>query len=352
MVPTIGPVLAKNLLSYCGSAEAVFKQSEQKLLKIPGIGKRNARKILDYTDFSAAKKELEFIGKHGIDILFFTDSRYPEKLRHIADAPLILYHKGNTDLNAPRMLGIVGTRQATDFGKEFCDKVVKELKEYNCSIISGLAYGIDIAAHRAAIDNGLPTVAVLAHGLDRIYPEQHAATAKKMIENGGLLTEYPRGTNPDRENFPSRNRIVAGICDALLVVETDLKGGAMITAEIAFSYNRDVFAVPGSPDASKSKGCNHLVKNNKAALIESADDIAEIMGWDKSVTKPKAKQAPQGLEGDEKKIADALFSAGSMGMDDIALKTGMDLGKTALILLELELKGMVKSLPGKVYKLA
>lgn len=356
MVPGIGPVLAKNLLSYCGGAGEVFKQKEKSLLKIPGIGKKHAANILAYTDFSKPKKELEFIDKGGIEILFFTDSRYPEKLRHIADAPLVLYYKGNdkqaASLQNGKMVAIVGTRASTEFGKEYCQQLVKDLVPYQCTIVSGLAYGIDIAAHKAAVDNHIPTVGVLAHGLDRVYPAQHTNTAKKMEELGGLLSEYPSGTNPDRENFPARNRIVAGMCDALVVVETDLKGGAMITADIAFGYNRDVFAVPGNPASSKSKGCNYLIKNNKAALIDSAADIAEMMGWGKEPAKKQVKSVPQNLGELENKIATQLLEAGSMGIDELAFKTGIELNKVSLILLELELVGMVKSLPGKVYKLA
>jgi DNA processing protein len=349
----VGNVLAKNLLAYCGSAQNVFKQSKSKLLKIPGIGETIATNILAFTDFSKAEDEIAFIAKHKIRPLYFTDADYPETLKQIADSPLMLYRLGNMELETHRMVAIVGTRKASDEGKEFCEQLVAGLKPYNCTIVSGLAYGIDIAAHKAALQNNMPTIGVLAHGLDRVYPAVHTSTAKKMIENGGLLTEYMTGTVPDRENFPSRNRIVAGLCDAVVVIETDIKGGSMITAEIAFGYNRDVFAVPGNPNNENRKGCNFLIKNNKAALIENADDIALMMGWDAKTT---AKPTPQhqlllDLTKDEEKVVQALKTLKNTGMDEIAFTTKLSINETALVLLELELKGAVKSLPGKIYKL-
>lgn len=352
-IPSIGNVLAKNLMAYCGSAEKIFKQSKTRLLKIPGIGEKYAGHILGFTDFSKAEEEVKFIEKEGIQPVFYTDSAYPERLKNIPDAPVILYFKGKGDFNLPRMVGIVGTRMATAEGKEFCEKLVEGLKPYNCTIISGLAYGIDIAAHKAAVQHNMPTVAVLAHGLDKIYPALHANTAKKMMDNGGLLTEYPKGTQPDKENFPTRNRIVAGMCDAIVVVETDLKGGSMITADIAFSYNRDVFAVPGRPGDDKSKGCNLLIKDNKAALLENAEDLASMMRWDVADATPKKspKQITMMLEGSQGLVAGMLGNVDAMGIDDISFKTGLSLNETSLALLELELAGLVKGLPGKMFKL-
>ncbi len=351
-VPNIGSVLAKNLLSYCGTAEAVFNAKEFRLLKIPGIGKKYAQSILNFTDFSKAEKELEFIQKNNISVLFFSDSDYPQHLKQLNDAPLLLYKKGDFSFNTNYMVGIVGTREATKEGKEICEKIVADLKPYNVTIVSGLAYGIDVTAHKAAIKNAMPTVAVFAHGLDTIYPSQNKGTAEKMLANGAWVTEYPSNTTPDREHFPSRNRIVAGMCDAVIVVETDLKGGSMITADIAFSYSRDVFAIPSPPNAPKAKGCNWLIKNNKAALIESGDDVAYMMGWEKdtAATKPKTYSLPENLSADEKKIAATLKDI-ALGIDTISLQTKIAGNKVSLVLLELELKGLVKSLPGKVYKL-
>jgi DNA processing protein len=215
--------------------------------------------------------------------------------------------------------------------------------------VSGLAYGVDITGHKAALDNGLPTIGVVGHGLDRIYPAQHAPTAKKMLAAGGLLTEYPSNTIPDRENFPSRNRIVAGICDAVVIVETDIKGGSMITADIAFDYNRDVFAIPGRSIDERSKGCNHLIRTNKAALIENAADIANALGWDVAAKKKPKTQLNLVLNENEGKIYSLLKEA-ELGIDEIAHKSGLGLNEASLALLEMELNGVVKSLPGKMYR--
>jgi len=348
-IPNIGHVLAKNLVSYCGSPEAVFKQSKNKLLKIPGIGARNAESILSFTDFKRVEEECAFIQKHKIKTLFYTDEAYPARLKHIADSPVILYCLGNADYNAPRMIGMVGTRRITDYGKDITLQLVEGLQPYGCTIVSGLLYGVDIAAHKAALDNALPTIGVVGHGLDRIYPAQHAPTAKKMLGTGGLLTEYPSNTNPDKENFPSRNRIVAGICDAVVIVETDIKGGSMITAEIAFDYNRDVFAIPGRTIDERSKGCNHLIKSNKAALVENAADIAYALGWDIAARKKPKVQLNLVLNGNEEKIYSLLREA-EMGIDEISFKTGLGLNEASLALLEMELNGIVKSLPGKMYR--
>ncbi len=352
LIPNVGNVLAKNLLAYCGSAQAVFNQSKAKLLKVPGIGPQVAESILTFAAFDRAQTELDFIEKHGIIPLFFSDTGYPEKLKHLADAPMVVYSLGTMNVHATRMLGIVGTRKASDEAKEFCAKLIAELKPYNCTIVSGMAYGIDITAHKAAVDNQMPTIAVLAHGLDRLYPAAHKNTAKKMLENGGLITEYVTGTNPDRENFPTRNRIVAGLCDAVVVIETDVKGGSMITAEIAFGYNRDVFAMPTAP-SNLNKGCNHLIKTNKAALIESAEDIAQMMGWEANTTKQAAPQVQLlfELSDDENKVVDVLKNRNGAGMDELAYETKLTINQTAMVLLELELKNVVKSLPGKMYKL-
>lgn len=352
-VPNIGPVLAKNLLSYCGSAEAVFSEKEHKLIKVPGIGKKHAQNILAFKDFSQAQQEADYVEKHGITPLFFSDAAYPQLLKQVADAPILLYSQGNTNYNNSYMVGIVGTRKASPQAKEICEQLVAQLQPYNCTIVSGLAYGIDICAHKAALQQNMQTIGVLAHGLDMLYPAENAPTAKKMLNNGGLLTEYPTKTKPDRENFPTRNRIVAGMCHALVVVETDVKGGSMITADIAFGYNRDVFAIPSPPNVQKPSGCNWLIKNNKAALIENGQDIAQMMGWDINQPEPKKVNytLPADLSSDEKAIA-TLLQNNVLGIDELAFQTKISQSKVSLTLLELELKGLVKSLPGKVYKLS
>ncbi|MES2691207.1 MAG: DNA-processing protein DprA [Bacteroidota bacterium] len=241
-IPGIGDVLARNLVSYCGGIKEVFHQKKHKLLHIPGIGEKLAESIVHFKNFKPAEAEQKFIEKHGIKTMFYLDKNYPKRLTHFPDAPVLLYSLGNADLDTGKIVGIVGTRKASDYGRSFTDELIEEVKPTGALIISGLALGIDVTAHRSAVKQALPTVGVMAHGLDRIYPAQHKNIARQMLENGGLLTEFTSGTNPDRENFPKRNRIVAGLCDVLVVVETGIKGGAMITAEIANSYGKDIMA--------------------------------------------------------------------------------------------------------------
>jgi DNA processing protein len=250
-------------------------------------------------------------------------------------------------------VGVVGTRNATEYGRNFTGKLVEELGQMGAVIVSGLAYGIDIAAHKSCVSGGVPTIGVLAHGLDRIYPKVHSQTARKMVENGGLITEHISGADPDRENFPKRNRIIAGLCDAIVVVEAAKKGGALITADIANSYNRDVFALPGRISDSQSEGCNMLIKSNRAALIQSAADIRYIMGWDdEKVQKiPLQKQLFVELNDDEKKIVDILTNSGKTAIDFIASETAMPPSKVSSLLLNLEFSGVVRCLPGKMFEL-
>ncbi|HEX7367011.1 MAG TPA: DNA-processing protein DprA, partial [Pelobium sp.] len=244
-VKGIGDVTIKSLISYCGSAEEVFKTKQTALEKIPGIGPKTAKLIVNHEAFSRAEQELKFVEKYKIEPLFYTDKLYPRRLKNCADAPALLYFKGNADLNNQKTLAIVGTRNASNYGKAFCEKLIDGLKAHQALIVSGLAYGIDVASHKAAVNLKQTTVGVLGHGLDRIYPALHRSVAESMLANGGLLTEFPSQTNPDRQNFPKRNRIIAGLADAVIVVEAAKKGGALITAEIANSYNKDVFALPG-----------------------------------------------------------------------------------------------------------
>ncbi|HJN06747.1 MAG TPA: DNA-processing protein DprA, partial [Bacteroidales bacterium] len=280
LIPGIGDIVGKKLIAYCGGVEAVFKENKNALMKIPGIGSSTVNSIISQKVLHKAESEISFIEKNNIKALFYTDPDYPARLLNCEDGPLLLYYKGNADLNVPRVIGFVGTRKATNEGKVNCERMIKGLSSKGVLVVSGLAYGIDSYSHKAALDDGLQTVAVLGHGLDRIYPSQNKKLAAKMIDNGGLLTEFLTKTNPDRENFPKRNRIVAGMCDAILVVESGIRGGAMITAGLANSYNRDVFAVPGRVNDEYSKGCNMLIKSTRAALAETEKDIAYIMGWD------------------------------------------------------------------------
>ena len=278
-IPGVGDYLVRQVVSYCGSAEMVFKTPKGKLLKIPGVGSVTAGAILNGKPFHKAEKELAKAEKESVEVLFFTDKKYPSRLKNIPDAPSILYAKGNIDFENPKAVGIVGTRQATSYGKERVESLVTELVPHGTLIISGLAYGIDIHAHKQALKHNLPTLGVMGSGMDIIYPASHKETALKMLDHGGIVTENSFGTKPDAHNFPQRNRIIAGLCDALVVVEAAAKGGALITAEIANSYNKDVFAFPGGIGETYSAGCNNLIKINKANLLTSVKDLEYIMNW-------------------------------------------------------------------------
>lgn len=353
LVPGIGDILGKKLVMTAGSAEAVFREPARALRKIhrsagPLLVSLNNRELL-----LRAEREIAFISKNGITPLFFTDPAYPRLLRNCIDSPVMVYFRGNIPLNDRRTIGIVGTRKATDYGKAVCRKLVEGLKESDVTVVSGLAYGIDSCAHRSALDNGMPTIGVLGHGLDRIYPPVHRSIAERMITNGGLLTDFISCTQPDRENFPKRNRIIAGLCDALVVVEAAVKGGALITAEIANSYNRDVFAVPGRLGDPFSEGTNFLIMSNRAGLIQSADDLAVFMGWRKRVGGTPVAQRKIFIEmtAEEEKIVEVLGTAESLGIDEIMIATGLTVSRTSAALLNLEFEGVVRCLPGKVYQM-
>lgn len=351
----IGDVLAKNLLAYCGSAEQVFKTKSAHFQKIPGIGPVLAKSIVNHRElFTRAEKEIQFMQDNGIRPFFFTDPAYPWRLKHCHDSPAMLYYKGNADLNTARIVSVVGTRTPSEYGKELTEKLIGDLVNSGIMVVSGLAYGIDITAHKAALKNGLETVGVLAHGLDRIYPSTHTSCAGKMTGQGGLLTEYISGTNPDRENFPARNRIVAGMCDALVVVESKRGGGSLITATIANAYNKDVFAFPGKVNDELSEGCNGLIKSNKASLMESAADLFYIMNWNEEAKPAKASEslAPAyRLSSDEQKIVDAFGEKPRLHIDEICHVTSFPAGKASSCLLQLEFSNIVTSFPGKIYGL-
>jgi DNA processing protein len=354
LVPGIGDVLGKKLISYCGDPESIFRDPKRMLRKIPRISDKLITAIGNKDLLARAEKEILFIEKYRIKPLYFQDNEYPSRLRNCLDSPIMLYYKGNAGLNMPRVIGIVGTRNATDYGKEICNKIISGLVDHHVLIVSGLAYGIDSCAHRGAIAAGLPTVAILGHGLDRIYPFQNIGLAEKMIRNGGLLTDFISGTKPDRENFPQRNRIIAGICDAIVVVEAARKGGALITAEIANSYCRDVFAVPGKIGDIYSEGANLLIKTNKAALIQSGEDISYMMGWDtpKPGRRPEQRKLFIELTADEEMVVKILSNEGETGIDDLTIKSGLSLSKCSAALLNLEFEGVIKSLPGKMYTMS
>lgn len=353
-IPNIGDVTAKKLIAYCGSSEEVFKEKKSVLEKIPGIGPVNANKIMQHKAEALvlAEEELLFIQKNEITPLFYLNDNYPKRLLHCEDGPVLLYSKGEIDFNYQKAISIVGTRKATDYGKDFCNQLIKDLALHNPIITSGLAYGIDICAHKAAVKNKLSTVGVLAHGLDRLYPAQHKGVARQMLENGGLLSDFKSGTKPDRENFPKRNRIVAGISDLTIVIESSKKGGSLITAHLANDYNRDVFALPGRLGDSQSEGCNNLIKSHKAALIQSAKDIEYVMGWEskKGLAQSQTRLFVD-LTPEQKVITEILSKQESVGVDELSLLAKITMSQTTTLLLSLEFEGVVKSLPGKMYKL-
>ena len=352
----IGPTLSRSLLAYFGNAEEVFKGSPSRLMKVPGIGLKTLEQVNFTEALNKADRELDYVEKNGIDVLFFTDDRYPKKLKNCNDAPILLYSKGNADLNMQRVVSIVGTRNATDYGKQLCKQLLEDLQAYEVLVVSGLALGIDVAAHKESLRLNMPTVGVLGHGLDRLYPSQNRAVADKMLLNGGLLSEYPSGTKPDRENFPQRNRIVAGMADVTVVIEAGIKGGALITAEIANSYNRDVFAFPGRITDEYSEGCNFLIRNNKASLLSCAADLAFLLGWDKpgsAKTAPKQTMLPIDLTTHERIIWDALQQNNApLAIDELSIKLNMPVSQLAMNLLNMEMQGYINAKPGKMYAIA
>ncbi|MBA2610896.1 MAG: DNA-protecting protein DprA [Bacteroidetes bacterium] len=356
LIEGIGDVNAKSLLAYCGSASEVFKQKQTHLLKIPGIGATWARSIINSKDvLNRAEEEIKFIQKYKIDPLFFTDENYPTRLRYCSDSPVLLYYRGNANLNHERIVSVVGTRKPSSYGKEKTEEFISELKDTGILILSGLAYGVDVLAHKTALETGLKTVGVVAHGLDRIYPQLHEKVAKRMIGQGGILTDFMSGTNPDAVNFPKRNRIVAGLCDALVVVESKRGGGSLITATIANSYNKDVFAFPGRAGEPLAEGCNGLIKQNRAVLIENAADLLYAMQWQETEKKTKtSKQIPLpiNLSDEEKKVIDVFAKKSSLHVDEICQTTEFTISKISTLLLQLEFSNLIKSRPGKMYELA
>ena len=352
MVPGIGPIHARNLVAHTGNPESVFKSSISSLCKIPGVSFRLAKAILGSNPFPNVEKELAFMKIKGIEAISFWDKDFPQRLKHCPDAPVLLFYKGNASLNHDRIVAIVGTRHATTYGKQITEEIVQGLAQYNVLMVSGLAYGIDITAHRASLDNGLPTVGVVAHGLDRIYPELHTKTAHQMMDNGGVLTEFLPGNEPDKQNFPKRNRIVAGMADAVLVTETTDHGGAVITATLANGYNRDVFAVPGDVNRKFSSGCNKLIKNHKAILVENAADLAKSMNWDQSENNKRKTQRELFIElnAEEKLVLKVLHEQGELHIDKLTGLTGLSPGSLAGTLLSLEFQSLILALPGKRYR--
>jgi len=352
LVPGIGPMTAKTLIAYCGSPEQIFKTKRSQLLRIPGIGEALADALVHHDIFERAGEEVAFIEEKQIRVLGLSDDDYPQRLKLCIDAPIVLYYSGNADLNTEKIMGIVGTRNATDCGKMICEELVETIQGENILVVSGLAYGIDIAAHKACVKRNIPTVGVMGHGLDRMYPPAHKETAKKMVQQGGLLTEFMSCTIPDRQNFPKRNRIVAGMIDVLVVVETADDGGAMITAMLADSYNKDVVAYPGDVRNKYARGCNHLIKTNRAALVENGRDILELLNWTKKQIAPKPqRELFIELSEEEKIIYDVLKQFDELGIDELSASVRLTPSVLAGSLLNMEFQGLVSALPGKRYKL-
>ncbi|MHC1775188.1 MAG: DNA-processing protein DprA [Lentimicrobium sp.] len=354
LLPGVGDINARKLIAFTGSPEAVFTEKRANLMRIPGMGQSTVNLILANRQvLDRAAQEVEFIRKYSISTTFFTEAGYPERLKQCVDSPVLIFTLGNADLGNARIVSVVGTRRATEYGKEICRKLISGLTAHNVLIASGLAYGIDTCAHKAALDEGLQTVGVLAHGFDRVYPPLNKSLAQRMLGQGGLVTEFISETNPDRENFPKRNRVIAGLADATVVIEAGVKGGALITADIANSYNRDVFAVPGRIGDPVSEGCNNLIKTNRAALVQSAADICYIMGWDKQKPRQISTQRSLfiNLDPDQETIVAILNEHGDCSFDKICLASGLQTSKVVSALLGLEFEGLIKCLPGKIYRL-
>ena len=356
LIPGIGDITIKLLVSYLGSPGSVYKASKSKLNKVPGVGPTIAEAILKKNTFKEAEKEISRCGDKNIRLLFYTDPGYPERLKQLEDAPALLYFKGNADLNARRIVGIVGTRKATAYGKSITQQLIAGLAPYQPLVVSGLAYGIDIQAHRASLKSKLPTLGVLGSSIDVIYPAVHKDTCSKMVTQGGLLSENKLGTKPDAFHFPARNRIIAGLSDALVVVEAAKKGGALITAHLARRYNKELFAIPGNVDEPASEGCHNLIKEKQAHLLTETNDLTSIMGWELQESSEERNNEEfdiSNFSGEELKILNLLSNnQREMLIDDLSWKSQIPINRVASVLLTLEFSGWVKSMPGKKYVLS
>lgn len=352
MINGLGAVNLKNLIAYCGSPEAVLHEKPEKLSRIPGIGEKTIRSLGKIPQ-ALVEQEMDFIQRNGIQPLYFLDKDYPERLKDLNDAPVLMFYKGHKVLNSPKVIGVVGTRKASAYGRERCRDLIASLAPYQPVVISGLAHGIDEAAHQAALKQGLPTVAVLGHGLHMCYPAQNENLALRMQTDGGVITEYTTQMRTVKDNFPARNRIIAGLLDGLIVVESGRKGGALITAEIADSYNREVMTVPGRVGDRNASGCHALIKQHKAYLVEDADDVAFHLGWDmaeqgQAQNHSAAQQVEKSPE--EATILDLMTSHDQLHIDQIAYQSGYEVSKVNVILFNMELKGLVTALPGQIYR--
>ena len=348
----VGDIVAKKLINHCGSAENVFSSKSSQLKSIDGIGDVLLKNLKDKTVFEKAEKELQFIEKEKITVLDYQNENYPDRLKHCIDGPILLFASGNLNFENRKLISIVGTREITSYGTNFCKKLIEDLAIFNPIIVSGFAYGVDIVGHQAAMDNNLQTIGVLAHGLNQIYPKIHKKYVAKMEENGGFITEFWSNSNPEKENFVRRNRIVAGMSEATVVIESAEKGGSLITAMIANDYNRDVFAVPGRTSDKYSQGCNNLIKTQRANLMTSAADLVYILNWELETKSSKSvqKQLFVVLDNEEQKIYDYLQRNGKQLLDIIAFECNFPIFRISALLLNMELKGVIRPLPGKLFE--
>lgn len=350
-VEGVGDVMAKKLITHCGSADAVFSTKSAQLAAIDGVGSILLKNIKDKSVFDKATAEMQFINHNNIKVAYFQDVDYPERLKQCIDGPLLLFSSGAIDLKNRKIISIVGTRQITSYGIDFCRKFMEDLAPLDPVIVSGFAYGVDIVAHQLAIELNLQTIGVVAHGLNQIYPKTHKKYVAKVEENGGFMTEFWSSSNPDKENFVRRNRIVAGMSEATIVIESADRGGSLITANMANDYNRDVFAVPGRVTDKYSQGCNNLIKTQKANVLTSAADLVYILNWEvQKQVKPVQKQLFVTLDDDEQLVYDYLLRTGKEVMDIIALHCDFPIYRISGLLLNMELKGLVRPLPGKLFE--
>nr|WP_299386011.1 DNA-processing protein DprA [Allomuricauda sp.] len=351
-VPNIGDLKAKKLIAHCGGPTAIFKDKKQHLLKIEGIGQHTLKGLFDTTYAHEAEAEYEFVRQQGINLHYFQDQDYPEYLKHCLDGPILLFQKGNMELENKKIISVVGTRNITKYGSSFCEAFIEELTPLNPVIVSGFAYGVDITIQKAAMDHGLQTVGCLAHGLNQVYPKAHRKYVSKVEEYGGFITEFWSSSNPDRENFLKRNRIIAGISEATIVVESAEKGGSLVTADLANGYNREVFAVPGRTSDQFSKGCNNLIKKQQAHLLTSAAELVYLLGWklEEQKSKEVQKQLFVELEGAEETVYNFLQKQGKQLLDTIALECHLPVFEVSSMLLSMEMKGLIRALPGKRFE--
>jgi len=350
-IPLIGDITAKKLISHFGSAQNVFAQPKSALEKVAGIGSKITQNILSARCLHEAETELQFTQKQNISIITYTDEQYPSSLKQCVDSPILFYQKGNIHLQNKRLLSIVGTRNITSYGTVFCEKLIEELASLDVVIVSGYAYGVDITAHKAAMKHRLQTVACLAHGLNTIYPAAHSKYCEAMEENGGFITDFSSQSPFDRKNFLSRNRIIAGLSQATVVVESGLKGGSLVTSDIAFSYNREVFAVPGRTTDPYNMGCNELIRSNKALMVTSAKDIVNTLKWDTPAQQGVQQELFIDLTADEQIVYDSLLNGGKQSLDALALDCQMPIYQVSNLLFQLEIKNLIQPLPGKYFEL-